>query len=80
MSSVVYEYDMNQHGIDKVIKLQVRDIVNNKTPEQGFPRDQLEVDTLNQIIAIELQKNQSNLINEAATLGERRKNLINERL
>ena len=37
-----------------------RDIVNNKTPEQGFPRDQLEVDTLNQIIAIELQKNQSN--------------------
>ena len=78
MSSVVYEYDRNQHGIDKVIKLQVRDIVNNKTPEQGFPRDQLEVDTLNQIIAIELQKNQSNLINEAATLGERRKNLIND--
>ena len=78
MSSVIYEYDMSQHGINKTIKLQVRDVVNNKTPEQGFPRDQLEVDTLNQIIAIELQKNQAGLINEAASLGERRQNLIND--
>ena len=72
MSSVIYEYDMSQHGINKTIKLQVRDVVNNQTPEQGFPRDQLETDTLNQIIAIELQKNQAGLINEAASLGERR--------
>jgi len=78
MASVIYEYDMNQHGINKKIKIQVRDLVNNQTPEQGFPRDQLEVDTLNQIIAIELQKSQSGLINEAAALGERRKNLIND--
>ena len=78
MASVIYEYDMNQHGINKKIKIQVRDIVNNQTPEQGFPRDQLEVDTLNQIIAVELQKNQSGLINEAAALGERRQNLIND--
>lgn len=78
MASVIYEYDMSQHGIDKKIKLQVRDVVNNQTPEQGFPRDQLEIDTLNQIIAIELQKSQSGLINEAASLGERRQNLIND--
>ena len=78
MASVIYEYDMNQHGINKKIKIQVRDLVNNQTPEQGFPRDQLEVDTLNQIIATELQKNQSGLINEAAALGERRQNLIND--
>ena len=78
MASVIYEYDMNQHGINKKIRIQVRDLVNNQTPEQGFPRDQLEVDTLNQIIATELQKNQSGLINEAAALGERRQNLIND--
>ena len=78
MASVIYEYDMSQHGINKRIKLQVRDVVNNQTPEQGFPRDQLEIDTLNQIIAIELQKNQSGLVNEAASLGERRQNLIND--
>ena len=40
MASVIYEYDMNQHGINKKIRIQVRDLVNNQTPEQGFPRDQ----------------------------------------
>jgi hypothetical protein len=76
--AVGFQYDLSQHGINKVINIQVRATVDGFTPDQKFPRDDLETQKLNEIIAIELAKNKSGVLNEALALGERRKNMIND--
>ena len=78
MASVAFQYDLNQHGINKIINIKVRDVVDGKTPDQQFPRDDLEKQKLTEIIAIELAKNKSGVINEALELGNRRKEMIND--
>ena len=78
MASVAFQYDLNQHGINKIINIKVRDVVDGKTPDQQFPRDELEKQKLTEIIAIELAKNKSGVINEALELGNRRKDMIND--
>ena len=78
MASVVFEYDLTPHGIDKKIKLQLRDIVDGFTPDQKFPRDQLEEQELNKILLMELQQNKSGVINEALELGQRKQEMIND--
>jgi len=78
MASVIYEYDMSQHGVNKVIKLQLRDVVNGQTPQEGFPRDEQEVQALQQIILAELQKSQGETVAGAIELGNARKELIED--
>ena len=78
METVGFNYDLSQHGIDKVIKIQLRSVVNGKTPEQQFPRDTIEQQELNKIILKELEMNKASVVNNAASLGELRKNMIND--
>ena len=78
MSEVIFEYDLKKHGINKTIKIKLRETVNGFTPEQKFPRDKVEELKLAEIIAQELALNKSDVVNDALVLGERRKNLIND--
>ena len=78
MASIIFEYDLNQHGINKKIKLQLRDVVDGFTPDQKFPRDELEQQELNKILLMELQQNKSGVINEALALGNRKQQMIND--
>ena len=78
MSEVIFEYDLKKHGINKTIKIKLRQTVNGFTPEQKFPRDEVEQIKLAEIIAQELALNKSDVVNDALVLGERRKNLIND--
>ena len=78
MGAVVFEYDLSPHGINTTVKLQVRDMVNGQTPEQGFPRDEQETKALQQIILTELQKTQGETIAGAVELGNARRDLIED--
>ncbi len=78
MPAVVYEYDLSPHGVNKTIKIQVRDVVDGMTPQEGFPRDQQEKVSLQQIINAELMKQESSTIAGAVELGQKRQQMIND--
>tara|TARA_R110002051_G_scaffold128519_1_gene202225 strand:+ start:4210 stop:7137 length:2928 start_codon:yes stop_codon:yes gene_type:complete len=76
--SVGFQYDLKQHGINKILNIKVRDIVNGFTPEEKFPRDDLEQAEITRIIAAELKINKSGLIEDAVALGNQRRDMIND--